>query len=258
MTWLIYAIGFLAQGFFSARILVQWIMSERARKVLSPSLFWIFSIAGSYLLCLYGVLRQDFAIVLGQFISYYVYLWNLKAKGIWANTRLWLRTLLIATPLIALIAAAFHAEAFIDSFFHNKDVPYAAFAEAAESEGFVAEHRDEYRDVIAAMLANPEAARWFDPANHIDTEIPYHAPWEEGDKGDPEHLGKVRRMDRLVELSDGSIEVVDYKFTKIQDIDNINQVRGYMASMATVFPGRTIRGYLWYHDLGLIIPVSAS
>ncbi len=151
-----------------------------------------------------------------------------------------------------------HIETF-DAARDNVDAVFdAAFAEAAESEGFVAEHRDEYRDVIAAMLANPEAARWFDPANHIDTEIPYHAPWEEGDKGDPEHLGKVRRMDRLVELSDGSIEVVDYKFTKIQDIDNINQVRGYMASMATVFPGRTIRGYLWYHDLGLIIPVSAS
>ena len=123
MSWLIYGIGFLAQGFFSARILVQWIMSERARKVLSPSVFWILSIAGSYLLCLYGVLRQDFAIVLGQFISYYVYLWNLKAKGIWAHTRLWLRMLLICTPVVALAFAAFHADAFINRFFHNDDVP---------------------------------------------------------------------------------------------------------------------------------------
>ena len=88
MNWLVYGIGFLAQGFFSARILVQWILSERARKVLSPSVFWILSIAGSYLLCLYGVLRHDFAIVLGQFISYYIYLWNLKAKGIWADYRI--------------------------------------------------------------------------------------------------------------------------------------------------------------------------
>ena len=77
-SYLIYAIGFLAQGFFSARILVQWAMSERARKVLSPSVFWILSIAGAYLLCLYGWLRNDFAIVLGQVISYYIYLWNLK------------------------------------------------------------------------------------------------------------------------------------------------------------------------------------
>ncbi len=118
-----FLIGFLAQGFFSARILVQWIMSERARKVLSPSVFWILSIAGSYLLCIYGVLREDFAIVLGQFISYYVYLWNLKAKGIWGSTKLWLRTLLIATPLVALTIAGFHADTVIDSFFHNESVP---------------------------------------------------------------------------------------------------------------------------------------
>lgn len=123
MNWLIYGIGFLAQGFFSARILVQWIMSERARKVLSPSIFWILSIAGSYLLCLYGCLREDFAIVLGQFISYYVYLWNLKAKGIWNNTHKWLRVLLVATPIAALAGACMHAEAFLEHFFRNEDVP---------------------------------------------------------------------------------------------------------------------------------------
>lgn len=123
MNWLIYGIGFLAQGFFSARILVQWIMSERARKVLSPSIFWILSIAGSYLLCLYGCLREDFAIVLGQFISYYVYLWNLKVKGIWNNTHKWLRVLLVATPIAALAGACMHAEAFFEHFFRNEDVP---------------------------------------------------------------------------------------------------------------------------------------
>lgn len=80
---LVTAIGLLAQGFFSARILVQWAMSEKARRVLSPSLFWIFSIAGSYLLCLYGWLRDDFAIVFGQLVSYYIYLWNLKTKDVW-------------------------------------------------------------------------------------------------------------------------------------------------------------------------------
>ena len=67
---MIYVIGFLAQLCFSARILIQWLMSERARKVLSPTVFWILSLAGAYLLCLYGWLRKDFAIVMGQFLSY--------------------------------------------------------------------------------------------------------------------------------------------------------------------------------------------
>lgn len=123
MNLLIYAIGFLAQGFFSARVLVQWVMSERARKVLSPGMFWILSIAGSYLLCLYGWLRQDFAIVLGQFISYYVYLWNLDIKGIWARTAVALRALLLLTPVVAMIFAAGDATAFVNRFFHNEDLP---------------------------------------------------------------------------------------------------------------------------------------
>lgn len=117
------AIGFLAQAFFSARILVQWILSERARRVLSPSLFWVLSLAGSYLLCLYGWLRHDFAIILGQLISYYIYLWNLRRKGVWSHAPLWLRALLLVTPAVALGMAASHATLVANRLLHNEDVP---------------------------------------------------------------------------------------------------------------------------------------
>lgn len=117
------AVGLLAQGFFSARILVQWIMSEKARRVLSPSLFWILSIAGSYLLCFYGWLRQDFAIVLGQFIAYYVYIWNLRVKGIWAGIPMLFRILLLFTPIVAIILVAGDAERFVSDFIFNEKVP---------------------------------------------------------------------------------------------------------------------------------------
>lgn len=119
----ILAIGFLAQGFFSARVLVQWILSERARRVLSPSLFWIFSLAGAYLLCLYGWLRDDFAIVLGQFIAYYVYLWNLNAKGVWRRIPMVLRLVLLLTPVVAICLVLGNAGAFFDRFLNNADVP---------------------------------------------------------------------------------------------------------------------------------------
>lgn len=119
----ILAIGFLAQGFFSARILVQWILSERARRVLSPSLFWILSLAGAYLLCLYGWLRDDFSIVLGQFISYYIYLWNLNIKGIWRKIPTLLRLVLMLTPIAAICFVAGNAEAFTARFLHNEAVP---------------------------------------------------------------------------------------------------------------------------------------
>lgn len=119
----ILAIGFLAQGFFSARILVQWILSERAKRVLSPSLFWILSLAGAYLLCLYGWLRDDFSIVLGQFISYYIYLWNLNIKGIWGKIPTLLRLVLMLTPIAAICFVAGNAEAFTARFLHNEAVP---------------------------------------------------------------------------------------------------------------------------------------
>ncbi len=117
------AVGFLAQGFFSARILVQWVLSERARHVLSPSLFWAFSLAGSYLFFIYGWMREDFAIVFGQFISYYVYLWNLKVKGVWRRFPALLRFVLFVTPVVVVCFVAGHAEAFVNRFLLNEEVP---------------------------------------------------------------------------------------------------------------------------------------
>lgn len=117
------SIGFLAQIFFSARILVQWILSERAGKVLSPSLFWIFSLAGAYLLCIYGWLRNDFAIVFGQFISYYVYLWNLKEKGILRSIPSLFKWIIFLTPVAAILFAMQNANGFINHFFENDHIP---------------------------------------------------------------------------------------------------------------------------------------
>jgi lipid-A-disaccharide synthase-like uncharacterized protein len=77
---LIYSIGFLAQILFSARMIVQWIQSEKAGEVLSPTLFWQFSLAGSLLLIIYGVLRMDVVIAGGQFVLYYIYIRNLALK----------------------------------------------------------------------------------------------------------------------------------------------------------------------------------
>ena len=45
--WMV--LGFIAQGLFSARFLVQWIASERRRKSVVPRAFWYFSVAGGAL-----------------------------------------------------------------------------------------------------------------------------------------------------------------------------------------------------------------
>jgi lipid-A-disaccharide synthase-like uncharacterized protein len=76
----VYVLGFLAQGLFSARILVQWIMSERAKKVVSPTIFWILSLIASYLFFIYGWLRDDFSIMLGQVIASNLWIFSLSLK----------------------------------------------------------------------------------------------------------------------------------------------------------------------------------
>lgn len=120
---LVTGVGLLAQGFFSLRMLHQWIKTERAKKIISPSLFWVFSICGAYLLMLYGWLRNDFAIILGQFISYYVYLWNLKANGIWQKCAVPLRFVLLVTPPAAAVSLAMGGADLARTLFSNPDIP---------------------------------------------------------------------------------------------------------------------------------------
>ncbi len=120
---MIYVIGFLAQVFFSARILLQWILSERAKKVISPAIFWQLSIVGSYLLFVYGWLRDDFEIILGQIISYYIYIWNLDKKHQWKKLPFIIRTLLLLTPVAAILYMLKDASAFVDQFFRNEKIP---------------------------------------------------------------------------------------------------------------------------------------
>ena len=123
MKQMIYILGFLAQFCFSARLVIQWIMSEKAKQSVSPSIFWIFSLCGSYLFFFYGWLRDDFAIILGQFISYYIYIWNLDIKQNWKILPRPIRYLLIATPFLAIGYMFSEIDLFIEQFFQNEDIP---------------------------------------------------------------------------------------------------------------------------------------
>ncbi len=120
---MIYIIGFLAQACFSARLLVQWIISERAKQVTSPAIFWVLSIAGSYLLFFYGWMRDDFAIILGQMISYYIYIWNLNAKDGWKKNAKLIRYILLLTPVVALLYMVVKGHQFAEQFFYNEKIP---------------------------------------------------------------------------------------------------------------------------------------
>ena len=62
--WLI--VGFVAQALFSARFIVQWIASERARRSVIPSTFWLFSVLGGSVLLAYAIYKRDPVFIFGQ------------------------------------------------------------------------------------------------------------------------------------------------------------------------------------------------
>lgn len=70
-------LGFIAQGFFTARFAVQWIASERAGKSVVPLSFWLLSIGGGLLLLTYALYRRDPVFIAGQGFGVFVYTRNL-------------------------------------------------------------------------------------------------------------------------------------------------------------------------------------
>lgn len=120
----IYAVGFLAQALFSARLIVQWIKSEKAGDSLSPAIFWQLSILASWLLFVYGLLRNDFAIIFGQIIAYTIYIRNLQLQNRWKKLPLISRVLALGTPIIAIANILLNWELHQTLLFKNKDIPF--------------------------------------------------------------------------------------------------------------------------------------
>ncbi|MFP4065545.1 MAG: lipid-A-disaccharide synthase N-terminal domain-containing protein, partial [Bacteroidales bacterium] len=81
--YLVIGLGLIAQGLFSARFIIQLTRSEIAGKVVSPVVFWQLSLLASFMLIIYGFLRNDIVIIGGQLVSYYIYIRNLQLKHQW-------------------------------------------------------------------------------------------------------------------------------------------------------------------------------
>lgn len=102
---LIYLLGFFAQALFGARTVVQWVQSERAGRVVSPTWFWIFSLCGSAFFLVYGLIRQDVIILFGQTISFYIYIRNLQLKQVWNKLHWSLRWIIFPLPFVLMVWA---------------------------------------------------------------------------------------------------------------------------------------------------------
>ncbi len=120
----VFSAGILGQLLFSARIIVQWFQSERAGKSLSPVLFWQLSLLGSIVFFVYGVLRRDFAIVVGQLVVYFIYIRNLHLKERWLTVAPVVRWAVYLVPLASIAYLSSGAPGNVGELVRNAEVPF--------------------------------------------------------------------------------------------------------------------------------------
>jgi lipid-A-disaccharide synthase-like uncharacterized protein len=73
--WLVF--GIAAQLLFTARFIVQWLVSEKLGKSVVPVAFWFLSMGGGLMLLTYGIVRREPIIILGQALAVFIYMRNL-------------------------------------------------------------------------------------------------------------------------------------------------------------------------------------
>lgn len=127
-----FILGFVAQILFSLRVFVQWVLSEKAKKVVSPAIYWQLSLLASIIFSIYGWLRGDFAIILGQFFTYYIYIWNLKRKNRWIKLNRLLRYIIIILPVLALIFIVSEGLSTKNRLFDNISLPLLVFGSVGQ------------------------------------------------------------------------------------------------------------------------------
>lgn len=126
----IWALGFLSQGLFAARLIIQWVLSEKEGRVVSPLIYWQLSVVASYLFIIYGILQNDFVIILGQALSYIIAIRNLQLDGYWNNMSSGFRLSAIVVPILTL-GLMFHPIAGVETTFSLNDFLHPVFLTGA-------------------------------------------------------------------------------------------------------------------------------
>ena len=73
-TWL--AVGFIGQGLFACRFIIQWLKSEAEGRSVVPLAFWYCSIAGGTVTLVYTIHLQSWPLVMGQATPLLIYVRN--------------------------------------------------------------------------------------------------------------------------------------------------------------------------------------
>jgi lipid-A-disaccharide synthase-like uncharacterized protein len=72
---------------------------------------------------IYGWMRDDFSILLGQMIAYYIYIWNLYEQKIWQKFYRIIRIIVLLTPFVAIAFVFNQFDEFVATFLKNEKVP---------------------------------------------------------------------------------------------------------------------------------------
>ncbi len=133
------------------------------------------------------------------------------------------------------------------SLVHDRSDLEHAFERVAYSRRLDRERRREYAAILRQAFAtdNPLIDRWFVDFSHTLNERPVYLPERE----------MTLRPDRVVCHSDGSVDIVDYKFTSRRHDDHITQVRGYLRLLKAMGYSQ-VRAWLWYLLSGDILEVT--
>ena len=121
--WAVYALGFTAQLLFSGRVILQWVLSEKKRKIFVPVLFWQLSLLGSFLLFLYGYFRNDLPIMLGQALTYFIYIRNLQLQKKWSHLPVVFRGFLLLFPAAIILGAHHNQQYDLHILLSNDQIP---------------------------------------------------------------------------------------------------------------------------------------
>ncbi len=76
LAWLF--LGFFGQFIFFLRFIVQWLASEKEKRVVVPRMFWYLSIAGTILILIYSIHIKDIVFITAQVLSLFIYARNIS------------------------------------------------------------------------------------------------------------------------------------------------------------------------------------
>jgi lipid-A-disaccharide synthase-like uncharacterized protein len=69
-------LGFIGQGLFGLRFIVQWLASEKAKASVIPELFWYISVPAGLILVAYAFWREDHVFIVNEVLCVIIFIRN--------------------------------------------------------------------------------------------------------------------------------------------------------------------------------------